>query len=323
MRYLFVVKSERDPATRYRVWPLQDKLQVRGHEVKLISASSGLLRLLKEVQRADITVIQRKLFTRPIVRVIRLFAKKLVYDFDDAIFLKSDGRNSSNRMKRFRTIVSLADQVWAGNNYLQENAKEYRRTCKDKVFLVPTSVDTIGYNIDVEKEDVFTLVWIGSSSTRKYLEMYRDCLEELGRKFPDIKLKVISDFQWSLKSMSVDNVSWSQATEIAGIKSSHVGIAPMEDNPWTRGKCALKVLQYMAASIPVISSDVGTNKEVVIDGLNGYLVRDTNDWVRSLGLLIESEAHRIQMGKMGRERVDLLFSSRVVVENALHLLEKL
>lgn len=319
MKYLLIVKSEQDPAARYRVWPLEDKLKVLGHRVDILSSKSSLFELIKNIRTSDVVVIQRKLFTKPIARIIRYFSKALIYDFDDAIFLRSNGEASAIRMARFQAIASRADQVWAGNSFLAAEACRFNQN----VQLVPTSVDIISYGAEVKKEEVFTLVWIGSSSTRKYLEVYKQVLEEIGKSVSDIQLKVISDFEFSLEHLRVINQPWSQATEISDLKSCHVGIAPMTDNLWTKGKCALKILQYMAASLPVISSPVGANSEVVVNGETGILASSSADWTNAVKTLIHTEGKGIQMGIEGRKRVKERYATKVITDLLLQYLDSL
>lgn len=317
MKTLFVTKSELDPATRYRVWPLAARLKDLGHQVELISSKKLLVQILVKVKQADITIIQRKLFSSPVIRIISGLSKSLIFDLDDAIFLRSSGEVSSSRGKRFQTIASSCDYIWAGNDFLASRARNY---C-NKVQLVPTPVDTRRYGLNVERESVFTLVWIGSSSTRKYLESHRQALEQIGRSIEEIQLKVISDFEFSLDHLKVINRPWSEGSEIAELKSSHLGIAPMVENPWTRGKCALKVIQYMAASLPVISSPVGANAEVVIDGVTGILAADASQWVSGVEMLYRSETLRAEMAEKGRLRVEEFYSQNVVVEKLVRTLE--
>lgn len=317
MKYLFIVKSEYDPATRYRVWPLEDKLKILGCQVSILSSKSSLFELVKKIRATDVVIVQRKLFTKPVIRIIRYFSKTLIYDFDDAIFLRSNGESSPIRMARFQAIASRADQVWAGNSFLAEQAGRFNTN----VQLVPTSVDIISYGAEVTKEETFTLVWIGSSSTRKYLESFRQVLEEIGKSVPEIQLKVISDFEFSLENLKVINQPWSQAAEISDLKSCHVGIAPMTDNPWTRGKCALKVLQYMAASLPVISSSVGANSEVISNDETGILASGSDDWKSAVEALANSESKRNQMGKAGRQKVEEIYASNVITDRLLNYLD--
>jgi len=316
MNYLFIIKSEQDPSTRYRVWPLQDKLENMGHITRVVESHSPLSRLIAESKWCDTLIIQRKLFTRPVVWLLRRFSGNLIFDLDDAIFLRSNGQPSSSRMWRFRYLAARCNQIWAGNRYLAAQAGKF---CS-KVHFVPTPVDTIGYGIDVVKDEVFTLVWIGSSSTRKYLESCRHVLEEIGRLDFPVRLKVISDFEFTLENMEVVNHSWSQASEVSELKSCHVGIAPMLDNAWTRGKCALKVLQYMASSLPVISSNVGANAEI-ISSENGFLADNTEDWINAVRFLANNQEAAISMGEAGKLFVEENYSNRVVVSRLISCLE--
>lgn len=221
-----------------------------------------------------------------------------MYDFDDAIFLRSSGEPSASRSRRFAAICGSADLVLAGNRYLCDEAAKWN----DAVCHIPTPVDARQYEVDVDKDERFSLVWIGSSSTRKYLEQHRELLEAIGRRLPNVVLKVISDFDFALDNVEVFNVEWSSEIEAGAIKASHVGIAPMEDNPWTRGKCALKVIQYMAAGLPVVSSPVGANREVVADGETGMLAGSEADWCDAIASLSGDPDLVRRMGAAGHRR---------------------
>lgn len=214
--------------------------------------------------KADLIFIQRKLFSPWLVQQLLKRCDKLVYDFDDAIFSKSNGDPSQRRMHRFQKMVEAATLVLAGNAYLAERCVRADREVD--ALVVPTPVDEQKYQINVDKETGCILVWIGSSSTRKYLEHHRETFEAIGRKFPKLVLRIIADFEFHLDNMTVENIQWSAESEARYIASAHVGIAPMVDNQYTRSKCALKIIQYMAAGLPVISSKVGANQEVVVNG---------------------------------------------------------
>ena len=259
MKTLFLAKSMDDPATRYRLKPLLVRLNEAGEDF-VVFYEPGLLdrmRVLWCARSAGTVFIQRKLFGRLFLTLLGLVSRRVIFDFDDAIFLRSNGKVSRTRRARFRATCRISSLVLAGNEYLSREAARWVRTAE--VLVQPTCVPTERYSTAGQKDPVFTLVWIGSRSTSRYLEQYRPVLEAIGRRFPDIRLKVIGDFKFQLDAMKVVLAPWSEATEAQALASAHVGIAPMSEDPWTRGKCALKVIQYMAAGLPVISSRAGAN----------------------------------------------------------------
>ena len=321
MKVLVIAKSSDDPATRYRVAPLLTELERRGASTRVVYEPGfiGQITSALTAGRFDLVFIQRKLMSPFMVSLIRRFARKIVFDHDDAIFLKSSGQPSATRSRRYEAITGAADLILGGNSYLCDAAKSGGQAS----MLVPTCVDVGRYKPDPEKEGPVTLVWIGSRSTSRYLEHYREELEAVGEAVPGLVLRVIGDFEFELKSMSVSNVVWAQHTETYELASAHIGIAPMTDDPWTRGKCALKVIQYMAAGLPVVSSDVGANCDVVRDGQTGYLVDSKTDWCDAVSRLDNSEQLRRTLGHAGRAVAESEYNqkmiARKVADRLIHL----
>ena len=310
MKVLFIAKGRDDPATRYRVTPVLSRLHQLKIETSLCDESDGItgrLRLLSQAKGAQLLFIQRKLFHPWFTRALKSRCNNIVFDFDDAIFCRSSGEVSASRMRKFHGMLESSTLVLAGNEYLAEHCTGV------ETVVVPTSVDEARYSRNVEKESGCVLVWIGSSSTRKYLEQHRSILEEVGDSFPNIILKVISDFDFHLLNMKVVNVPWSFDSEASQLASAHIGIAPMLDNPWTNGKCALKIVQYMAAGLPVISSRVGANREVVVPGETGLLADSVDEWIQAVQLLVHSQGERNRMGSAGYDRMLRNYSQQAVL----------
>lgn len=302
-RILFVSKSEISPSTRYRALAYFDRLQGSGWEPCHLSAEGGLmakLRILSAARESDVVVIIRKTFARPFLRLLAACAKHLVFDLDDAIFNSSSGSPSATRQKRFAVAAGSCDCVWAGNGFLSAASTEYN----SRVSIFPTSVDCGQYSVDgVKPDDHVDLVWIGSGSTRKYLAAAVPFLEQATGAFPEARLKIIADFDLSAGRLETLAVPWSEAGEAAELSASHIGIAPMPDDPWTRGKCGLKVLQYMAAGLPVISSPSGVNATIVVHGETGFLAGSDREWKEAVETLVKSSELRRSMGMAGRRRV--------------------
>lgn len=312
MKILFLGKAHDEASVRYRVLPVMQCLEREGHDTQFMSSDLSVwqkLRLLTAAPTYDLVFIQRKLFSGFFLRLLRRRAKRIAFDYDDAIFVKSSGENSNQRMSRFTEVCRSSELILAGNQHLAKQAESLRNPAT-RLEWMPTSVETRRYfDNSTKKDDVITLVWIGSRSTRRYLDMLIPVLERLGKAHDNLQLKVVSDFDYQLDSLPVKNVRWDQAGEIDELVSSHIGIAPMLDNAWTRGKCALKVLQYMAAGLPVVSSNCGANSEVVSHNHSGFLVGSEDEWCDSIDQLVHSESMRDEMGVVGQrivsERYDL------------------
>lgn len=298
-RILFLSKGEHSASTRYRVFNYFPYLTKNGwapSHLKVHVKLTDKIKILKEARQAEVVVVLRHAFGFPMLQLLRHAARRLVFDFDDAIFLKSDGNLSSGRARRFKNMLQCCDQVWSGNQYLSEHARKFN----SNVIVLPTAIDFDRYQVDAAKPDDFIdLVWIGSSSTSRYLKELLPTLEQAARRVKNLRLKIIADFELHSESLKINIVPWSHDTEVNELASAHIGIAPMTDNNWTRGKCALKVLQYMACGLPVISSAAGANQEIIIHEKSGLLVNNEDEWVSAIVHLAESELTRKTMGAQG------------------------
>jgi glycosyltransferase involved in cell wall biosynthesis len=152
------------------------------------------------------------------------------------------------------------------------------------------------------------LVWVGSGSTLHGLEAIRPLLEDLGRTYPGLRLKLVCDRFLSLRHLRVLSCPWSEATEAAQLAAADIGISWVPDDLWSRGKCALKVLQYMAAGLPVVANPVGVQAELVQHGQTGFLVRTGPEWIEAVGRLRSDPELRERMGRAARRRVEKEFS---------------
>lgn len=300
---LFISKGEDSASTRYRAFTYFPYLQDAGWQTQHLTAAQGPLQrlnILRRAGQADAVVIIRKTLSPLFLRLLRKAARHLVFNFDDAIFVRSSGEPSKRRAQGFRRTMEVCDAVWAGNRYLAEAAAEIN----GHVSVLPTSIQPEKYNVAVDKpQDHLDLVWIGSHSTRKYLVEALPVLESLAQHYPQLRLKIVADFDLETRHLNTLPIAWSAATEAEQLAASHIGIAPMPDNPWTRGKCGLKILQYMAAGLPVVASPAGVNKDVVTDRETGYLAETETEWSGRLEELIRDAGLRERLGRQGRQRV--------------------
>lgn len=322
-RLLFISKGSHSASTRYRALDFFSALQAAGWECEHDTTGGGpwqRWQLLRKARRADVVVVLRKTFPAWYTRLLRRAAKRLVYDFDDAVFARSSGEASPKRARQFARLLACADQAWAGNDYLAEQARRHN----DRVTVVPTAIAMSRYALSVAKPaEHIDLVWIGSSSTRRYLEAALPVLDNASAHLPQLRLKIIADFDLPTARIPTLPVRWSADTEVQELASAHIGIAPMIDNTWTRGKCALKVLQYMAAGLPVISSAAGANREVVFNGVTGLLCHDERDWLAAIMQLANDPALRDSMGKAGKQRCAEHYSQEAVFQRIMDSLREL
>lgn len=300
-KILFISKRSSAASSRYRALHYAGLFADAGWLFQHIAddrSFSSRQKILQEARSAQVVVIVRRTYSFLFTRLLRAAAKHLIFDFDDAVFQKDDGQRSASREKKFARVVSLCDQVWAGNNFLAEKAGMY---CP-RVFVLPTSLDAEKYNIIAEKpQDVFDLVWIGSSATKKHLLSALPAFEEAARLIPSLRLKIIADFTLQTDVIQIVPIPWSEESEAQELAVSHIGIAPLPDNLYTKGKCALKVIQYMAASLPVISSPTGVNEEIIQPGSNGFLCKNKQEWVEAICRLHKEKELCLKMGQRGRQ----------------------
>ncbi|MHC4745666.1 MAG: glycosyltransferase family 4 protein, partial [Planctomycetota bacterium] len=200
---------------------------------------------------------------------------------------------------RFRLTLKLADLVIAGNEYLAEHA----RKLGSDVAVLPTGLNTDDYKVPAKPrtDRKIRLVWIGSKSTLKYLAEIKPVLEDIGSRFKNVVLRIIADEFVDLENMPVERRLWSRETEAADLAECDIGLAPLPDNRFTRGKCGYKILQYAAVGLPTVAAPVGVNAQYVRHGTSGFLATDKPQWIESLSTLIEEPEMRENMGAAARQ----------------------
>jgi len=273
------------------------------------------LLVLCRLRNFDLIVLEKEVipFSPAIFeRLMHAAGIPFIVDYDDAIFHRYDCHRSrlvrgllGNKM---RTVMRCAQAVVAGNAYLAEYAME---SGASRVEVIPTIVDLDRYE-DVEKQNLteFTIGWIGSPTTSRYLPDIASALAEVcgeGRG----KVLLVGACGTDIPGVKVEHHDWSEENEVACLKLCDVGIMPLPDACWERGKCGFKLIQYMACGLPVVASPVGCNVEIVEHGVNGFLARDHRQWVDALCALRDSKRLRSAMGKQGRKKVEKHYSLQV------------
>jgi glycosyltransferase involved in cell wall biosynthesis len=319
------------PSYRHRMRSLIEPLQAAGWEVRAEQFPSGRYGLRTWERRAllrwaDVTVLHQIKLSAIEARLFAAFSRRSVFDVDDAIYVRKPRRlgelpdESVWRKQKFAATCRWVDAVAAGNDVLAGVA---RATAKEIVVL-PTSIDTACYETTFAGPgDAPTIAWIGSPENLIYLDMIRPALARLSKRHPTLKMRVIcSEFpDWN--DVNVERVAWSPATEAHSLAGAHIGVMPLTDDAWSRGKCAFKLLQYMAAALPCVASPVGANTEAVLDGLNGFHAGDVDAWERSLEKLILSPELRSSFGAKGRQHVEQRYALSSYRENYINLLRRL
>lgn len=257
-------------------------------------------------------------------KILKLINVPYVFDFDDAIFHNYDlHRNLLIRWllgNKIKTVVSNASLVIAGNDYLAN----YARSVNSVVRILPTVVDLDRYTVarSVNKNSGrFTIGWIGSPTTSVYVDDILPALDCFCERSESIVMLVGAQDNYS-RHGKFQVTPWSMHTEVTDIQQFDVGIMPLPDTPWARGKCGFKLIQYMACGIPVIASPVGINREIIDHGVNGFLAETQEEWVNSLEVLRSDPDRRRKMGDCGREMVQDRYCVQVVADRLCRTLKE-
>lgn len=303
-----IVECPDHVCARYRISAFQKLLASSGFQLKLASWPAtlfGRLRLINQL-RGKTVILQRKLIAPGLVWLLRQSVQHLIFDFDDAVFLRDSysprGLDDPGRMRRFRSICNASDAVVAGNAFLSRQASLVAPATR--ILTIPTCVETNLYPFPKTKTNrtELELVWIGSSSTLNSLERIQPFLDAIGEQFPSVYLKVICDRFPKFQKLRTLNCPWSPKDEIAQLSSADAGICHMPDDRWSEGKCGLKVLQYMAAGVPPIANPVGVHKEIIQHNQTGFLSTTREDWLRAVHQLLEKPDLAATIGNQARNR---------------------
>ena len=246
-----------------------------------------------------------------------------VVDYDDPIYHRY--QLHSNRLVRallgtkIDVIMRRANTVIVGNDYLRDRAQAAGAR---RVECLPTVVDLERYPLPPETEGrIFTVGWIGSPSTVRYLSLIAPVLGDFCR--PDkARFVVVGAREAALEGVPAEFRPWSEATEVEDIQRFDVGIMPLPDEPWERGKCGYKLIQYMACARPIIASPVGANSLLVEPGVNGFLASTDKEWRSALENMRDGRNRRVLMGKAGRQKVETSYCTRVTAPRLAGILNR-
>jgi glycosyltransferase involved in cell wall biosynthesis len=304
------------PSFRHRMRSLVAPLEAAGWQVRPERLPGGRYGVRTWERRAllgwaDVVILHQIKLSGLEARLLAALSRCRIFDVDDAIYVRKPRRlgdpvhDSAWRRRKFAATCRWVNVVAAGNDVLAGVARPAARA----VAVLPTSIDAAAYQASrAVPGDPPTIAWIGSPENLIYLDMVRPALARLARRHPRLKMRVICSRFPEWPEIAVERIPWSAATEAEALAAAHVGIMPLTDDEWARGKCAFKLLQYMAASLPCVASPIGANTEAVIDGYNGFHARDPVEWERNLDRLITSPALRATLGAHGREHVQARYS---------------
>ncbi|MBI5145295.1 MAG: glycosyltransferase family 4 protein [Candidatus Omnitrophica bacterium] len=271
-----------------------------------------------------ILFLQRTTFPFGLEKLLKHINKNIIFDLDDAIFIPDTKENSwigrikeRTKAQEVANILKVSKLAIVENEYIRSYVRQY---CQD-VFLIPGPIDTERYFVKTKVNRDITIGWVGSPSTAIYLGILDEIFKELSR-VSQIKIKLIGAGQYKLRGVDLTNVDWVLETEVGHLQSFDIGVMPMPDNEWTKGKLGCKMLQYMALGIPAVVSYTQTNAEVINDGINGFLVNSKDEWIEKLLHLIKDSLFRQRMGANARRTIEERFSVKVNAPRFKELLER-
>lgn len=323
MRLICLVSSADHVCARYRFVAFAPLLQKAGHTLDLVPlpAEWWARLLLFRKLRGQTIVVQRSLLPVWQLTLLRRWAGRLLFDLDDAVWLRDSyakrGLHSSRKLSRFAAVARACDVVVAGNDFLAEQTARLGGS----PVVIPTCIDPTKYT--PTDGDPRTLVWVGSSSTLQGLERIAALLDGVGRAVPGVKLKIICDRFPEFRDLPIIAVPWNETTEAREIASAGVGISWIPDDDWSRGKCGLKVMQYMAAGLPVIANPVGVQLTMIRQGSTGYLASTPHEWIDAIARLVKDADLRRRLGCAGRQRVEAEYGINEGARRWAELLDRL
>ncbi|MEX0812147.1 MAG: glycosyltransferase [Chitinophagales bacterium] len=295
---------------------------------KLLGILKGFLRrflILFQLRKYDYVFIHREAapIGPPVFEylIAKVFRKKIIFDFDDAIWLEnvSDSNKLFSKTKFYgktKKIIQWAYKISCGNEYLCEYARQFNQN----VVLNPTTIDRQNLHKEVKDQNSKkpAIGWTGSHSTVKYLNEIIPVIKKLEDQI-DFEFILISDRKpdWNLKSLKF--IPWTKETEVGDLLRFNIGLMPIPDDEWTRGKCGFKALQYMSLGIPALVSPVAVNKNIVDNGINGFWCNSPEEWEERILELLNNQALRIKMGKAAIEKIKSEFSVSANKNNFISL----
>lgn len=302
---LLTTRPER-PGFRFRLEQFTPSWEAASWNCRTVVLPKSIfarLALFRSLRTVDVVVVQQRLFASLELAWLRSCAKRLIYDVDDAVIYKANGQLDARHLRRFRSMVRSADATVCGNPWLTEFTAQHG----GRATLIPTVVDSDRFRPrEVAATDGPLVVgWTGSSPTNPHLNTLLPVLRQFSPR--ELSLRFVSDSTDgvdlpSLGDVTYEFIRWTPAIEASVVSSFDIGVMPLPDNAFTRGKCGCKALQYMAAGVPVIASPIGVNSKILTEGVTGLLAETPDDWEQAIRRLIDDAKLRQQLGQAGRDR---------------------
>ncbi len=314
------------PSSRYRVFQFLPTLTELGFQCTVLEAPQRrplkrllyVPRLLLLAVKSDVLFVQKRMLPAWLLFILRGLKVKIIFDIDDAVYLRPLLKPKIERMMRAARIVIT------GNEYLANYACRHN----SDVVVIPTVVDTTLYQpsggLRHGSDNRIVIGWIGSNPDRGDLAPLKPVFDWLGQRFKDkVVLRIVSDRPLQMEtSLAIEFVPWTLSGSLSALQQFDIGIMPLDDTAWNRGKCGLKLIEYMAVGMAAVASPVGVNREIVGDGETGFLVAAAEEWQERLAYLIEQDAARRQMGRLAAKRVEQRYSVTAVLPQLVDVLQR-
>ncbi|MEA2627397.1 MAG: hypothetical protein QOD06_3442 [Candidatus Binatota bacterium] len=309
MKATFLVRGRDGASVRFRVLQYLPHLRRLGIDPEVSDLTGSLperVRALRAAARSDVVVVHRAFLT-PLER-LALGRSRWLFDFDDALMFRDSNRprqRSWQRRRRLAAMLRGAERVIAGNGYLAGWAAAHN----PRVEVLPTPVDVDAHpGAPPPTPSPAVVGWIGTRPNLGYLQRVLPAIRRVARGRHAPRIVIVADDFPADASLPFNRKRWSLEEEAHDLAGFSVGLMPLTDDPWTRGKCGVKILQYFAAWVPAVCSPVGVNSEIVRHGVNGFLASTEDEWVEAIEALLGDEDLRRQCGNSGRRTVEERYS---------------
>ncbi len=313
-------------SSRYRIFQFIPYLEQSGYRCTVLPAPQRNLwrrlfyvpRLLILLWSHELLFIQKRMLPDWLLALLKLWHPAIIFDLDDAVYLRPQHQARINKM------LSIANLVIAGNSELGRYVQQYN----SNVVVIPSVVDSTIYRPGASTPDSddarIVLGWIGSDPNRGDFVGMQPVLDWLGETYRDkVVLRIIAARTLEMStSLSIEWIPWSLTGSIPTLQSIDIGLMPLPDTEWNRGKCGFKLIQYMAVGATAVASPTGVNSEIIQDGQTGFLAENEVAWKKALAQLIENKQRRLAMGQSARERIEKEYSVQAVLPDLTTAINK-
>lgn len=316
MKIAFLSTRQAKPSFRFRVEKMLPYFTAAGHQCETFFLHANpwqRLAFYRKLRTYDVVFLQKRLLSGPELLFLRRSSHTLIYDLDDSVMYDGTGGDDKGRRRRFSAMMRAADLVICGNQFLADEAARIT----DRVRIVPTCIDTEAFHPRLRKSGPYpvTIGWTGSHNVNAYSSL-NDLFTVFSQLQGRIGLKILTDIVEGLDFSRLGKVPWNfvrwtPAIEIEEAATFDIGIMPLPDNRFTQGKCGFKALQYLALGIPAVCSPVGVNRDIIHDGVDGYLAQSPDQWFQVIARLVKDPFLRGSIGNSGRRCVEEEYSIAV------------